>query len=215
MFCSNECRDIAVQKYHKYDCTIMESLQGSASLLIAPRLLFMALSTFDDSIVKLEEFLSNYEDSTATVFDFDFSDPKNPDNAKNLLLAAFCLCRSNKLFPLEAQESILKGHPILKDTLKTHEKFIRKFFLRQAQICDSSIHGIFAHRLKKQDLTNMNSIAAFNLLQETTGSGCFPFAALLNHSCAPNAMRTNFDGKVAIVMIRPVTAGAQIFDSYR
>ena len=214
MYCSEECKDSANRKYHDYECEIMGSIQYSGTLHMSLRSFFLALSLFDKSINKMEQQLEQLKNSTSTVFDFNFSKYNNPDNDMNLLLAAFCLCRSNKLFPLEAQESILKKHSALKDIWKTHETFIRNFLLRHAQISDSNFHGIYACRLKKKDLTNMNSFAIFNELQETIGSACFPFLSLINHSCAPNVIRTNVEGKVVIIVLRSIAAGDQLFDCY-
>lgn len=214
MFCSEECKDSANRKYHKYECEIMGSLQFSGTLQMSLRSFFLALSLFDNSINKMEQELEKVKNSTDTVFDFNFSKSNNSDNDINLLLAAYALCQSDKKFPLDAHAVILKKHPKLKEIWKTHEMFIRNFLLRHAQISDSNFHGIYACRLKKEDLTNMNSFAIFNELQETIASGCFPFLSLINHSCAPNVIRTNVQGKVVIVVLRPIATGDQIFDCY-
>ena len=214
MFCSEDCKDSANRKYHDYECEIMGTLQFSGTLQMSLRSFFLALSLFDKSINKMEDQLEKVKNSTVTVFDFNFSKSNNPDNDMNLLLAAYALCQSDKKFPLDAHAAILSKHSKLKDTWKTHEMFIRNFLLRHAQISDSNFHGIYACRLKKEDLTNMNSQALFSELQETIASGCFPFLSLLNHSCAPNVIRTNVQGKVAIVVLRPLAAGDQLFDCY-
>ncbi|CAO1420499.1 unnamed protein product [Diamesa tonsa] len=214
MFCSEECKDLANRKYHYYECEIMKALQFSGTLQMSLRSFFMALSLFDKSINIMEQELEKIKNSSVTVFDFNFSKSNNPDNDMNLLLSAYALCQSDKKFPLDAHAAILNKHSKLKDVWKTHEMFIRNFLLRHAQISDSNFHGIYACRLKKEDLTNMNSQALFNELQETIASGCFPFLSLLNHSCAPNVIRTNVQGKVAIVVLRPLAAGDQLFDCY-
>jgi SET domain-containing protein len=49
---------------------------------------------------------------------------------------------------------------------------------------------------------------------ESIGKAVFPFASLLNHSCAPNVARIDVESKMYLVLKRPIKAGEQLFDSY-
>lgn len=213
MFCSSECSRKAHTKYHKYECSVMSQLLKSGSVNIALRIFFIAFSAFEGSIENLENFMIENEKNISTVFDFDFSDENNDENVKNYLKCLNSLSRSTKTFSLQAHADILTSHPVLDATWKSHEDFIRRFLQRQCQINDLYFHGIFSGHLKRNISADPSSI--FRDLQQSIGSGWFPFCSLINHSCAPNVERIYVEGKVVLVACRPITAGSQLFDCYK
>lgn len=213
MFCSIKCREKALKKFHKYECSVMKQLLQSGSVNISLRIFFIALSAFDGSIENLENFMIENDKIISTVFNFDFSNEDSEENVKNYLKCLNSLSRSSKTFSLENHEDILKNHPALDETWKSNQDFIRQFLQRQCQINDLYFHGIFSGGLKKSSSQDVMSI--FKDLQQSIGSGWFPFCSLINHSCAPNVGRVYVEGKVVLIACRPIPAGSQLFDCYK
>jgi SET and MYND domain-containing protein 4 len=199
MFCSDDCHTKSFQRYHQYECPIIDQLIRSGSVHMALRLFFVALSTFDGSVENLEAFLKENNDQKSTIFDFDF---KTIGNLKD-----------SKTFPLHSHEEILKNHPTLNKSWKKHEKFVKSFLLRLCQISDLNFHGIFSGN--SQITFNENPTSVLCNMQQSIGSGSMLFASMFNHSCANNVLRICVEGKITYVVCRPIEQGSQLFDCYK
>lgn len=194
---------MAQKSFHRYECPIIDSLLKSGIMQMALRTFFHALSIFGGSIEELESFLNNSKES-ATVYDFDFSG-QDSATAKNFLISLFCLARSEKVCPSDSPEMLLKDHPQLAKLWRSHETFIRKFIQRTLQVGDSNFHGICGWSLKKYE----------NQFPQMIGIGCYPFISLVNHGCAPNVNRIYVEGKMLLMVERPIGEGQQLFDCYK
>lgn len=212
MFCSTECYQQAFNRYHNYECPVMDQLLTSPSIHMPLRQLFIALSVFNGSVEELENFFKDNENISTTVFDFDLSSHRH-ENDKNLLLAMRSLIKSKESFDLGEFEEILKNHDKLKDIWLSHQNFIRSFLQRQCQTSDLNVHGIFSGSSKKIESYDPNTV--FSSLQHAIGKGTLLFGALTNHSCANNVFRVYVDGKVVYSVCRPIPKGSQLFDCYK
>jgi hypothetical protein len=175
---------------------------------MALRTFFQALSIFNGSIEDLEMFLKEESDKnpSASVYDFVFSnDADETLKAKNFLISLYCLTRSQKVCPSDTPDKLLDDHPLLNEMWKSHEVFIRKFIRRILQIGDSNFHGICGWSIKKYA----------NQFPSMIGIGCYPFISLCNSSCAPNVNRIYIDGKMFLMVERPIKKGEQLFDCYK
>jgi SET and MYND domain-containing protein 4 len=190
----------------------MSSLLKSGSVHIALRIFYISLSAFNGSIEKLQEFIEENEKTNSTVFDFDFS-TGSPEEAINYLKCLASLSRSTKVFPLYSYEEILSNHPEMKNIWQTHKTFIKEFLLRICQTNDLYFHGIFSGSLKRN--TSDDQVSALKSLQQSIGTGWFPFCSLINHSCSPNVIRMYVEGQVALIVCRPIENGSQLFDCYK
>lgn len=213
MFCSFHCQQSALKSFHQYECPMMSSLLRSGSVNIALRLFFISLSAFNGSFENLEKFTLENEKSNSTIFDFDFTDENCEVTVKNYLKCLSSLSRSHKTFSLDSHIEILLNHPELKETFKTHETFVKSFLQRQCKTNDLYFHGVLGAGLKSS--TSKDSLVISKGLQQSIGSGWFPFCSLINHSCAPNICRIYVEGKVVLVAIRPIGKGSQLFDCYK
>jgi SET and MYND domain-containing protein 4 len=170
-----------------------------------------SLSAFGGSIEKLQEFMEENENANSTVYDFDFSTESS--EGINYLKCLVSLSRSSKMFPLHSCEEILSSHPEVKNIWTNHKTFIREFLLRICQTNDLYFHGIFSGSLKRN--LSADPLSALRSLQQSIGSGWFPFCSLINHSCSPNVIRIYVEGRVALVVCRPIAKGSQLFDCYK
>ena len=185
MFCSIACQTDAFNRYHQFECAIMEQLLTSSVTHLTLRQFFVALSLFDGSIEKLKEFVEQNEQKNFTVFDFDHN---APDNQKNCLIASRSLIKTKKVFPMEKHEEILKSHPTLKVSLKNHFEFVINFLMWQRQISDLNFLGIFSGSSKKVD--SNEAFDVLNSLQQPIGIGSLLFGSFINHSCTQNVFRS-------------------------
>lgn len=210
MFCSTECSVKSFNRYHKYECSVMNQLLKSGSIHMPLRQFFIALSSFDSEVLKLQEFFKAHEIVSTTVFDYDLRS-EDAESDKNRLLALRSCIKSSTVFELEEHEKILENHPQFQNIFRDHLEFIRAFLHRQCQISDLNIHGIFSGSSKKVD----EASKMFSHMQQAIGTGSLLFGALTNHSCANNVFRIYVEGKVAYSVCRPIAKGSQIFDCYK
>lgn len=189
----------------------MNQLLESPNVHMAIRLFFVALSTFDGSIEELEKFLNDNKDRSVSIF--DFAGEKNEEKDKNLLLALMSSARSSKTFSMEKHEAIMKNHPQLADTWTAHQDFIKTFIHHQIQAYETNFHGLFGGSLRK--IEDFNPATVFSELQQSIGCGYLLFASLINHSCANNILRACVEGKIVLIVGRPIKKGGQLFDCYK
>lgn len=204
MYCSDECLSKALKDFHIYECPIIDLLHKSGVMQMAMVIFFKALSIFDGSITDLEKCFNEIEMTSHSVYDFDFSDPNSPTNGKNYLISLLCLARNDKDYRNDSPEKLFKIHPDLSTMWKSHENFVRKFFLRILQIGDYNFHGVCGWSLRKYDQ-----------IPQMIGIGCYPFISLVNHGCAPNVNRIYVEDKMMLLVERPIRKGEQLFDCYK
>ncbi|XP_070490712.1 SET and MYND domain-containing protein 4-like isoform X1 [Chironomus tepperi] len=205
MFCSEKCRDYAMTSYHNYECGIIDILLKTGIMQMAIRVFFQALNIFNGSVEDLQNFLSNFINSSTSVYDFDFSKSNEDAAAKYHLLSAFCLARSDKSSMSESPEIIFRLNSQLLDIWNKHSDFIEFFIARAIQLYDCNFHGICGWSIQK----------SYNTEPQMIGVGCYTFASLINHSCAPNINRCYVYDKVVIMVDKPIKKGEQLFDCYR
>ncbi|CRL05940.1 CLUMA_CG019079, isoform A [Clunio marinus] len=212
LFCSDDCAKIGYEKFHKYECGIIDELNflGTKILRLALRTFFEAFYVCNQNLNELKALMKENEGSTATIFDFD-----DPFDKKNILQAIDALAMNSgrdqsDLFQRSGIVAImcnlyLKFTP-LKDILPTEadEDFFRCFIFKQTQIAACNYHGLYNGVVKLMEICD----------DPGYGSGSFPFCSLINHSCAPNLVRLNLGPKNFIVINRPIPAGGQLFDNY-
>jgi SET domain len=102
---------------------------------------------------------------------------------------------------------------------KIHEKFIAKFLTKQVQIGTLNYHEVYGYPLKvgglvADDVEKFQKSLAYKRGMISFGNGSFPFSSLINHSCAPNVVKTFIDDKAVLIVQRPIKANEQIFDNY-
>lgn len=216
MFCSIECRTVANEKFHQFDCGLNgDAFEKFFSIAVKASLrsFFEALFIFDGSVEELKQFLlSNNDTKDVTVFDVDVRDV---EYQKHIFHVMNSLCTNEKKRSTveKFRQAIvctilcdfLRRHSRLNDILSNdeHAKLFMNFMFKHIQIAESNYHELYS--LSPQQRHQVN---------EQFGVGSFPFSSLLNHSCAPNVFRLTFDGFNHVVVSREIKNGEQIFDNY-
>jgi hypothetical protein len=86
---------------------------------------------------------------------------------------------------------------------ETHKEFIIKLITRLYEVYDQNSFA-FAKEIAKP-----------NAQGPRVGSCMCPGLSLMSHSCAPNIMRMDTGASLALMVIRKIKKGEQIFDCYR
>lgn len=212
MFCSNACANIGKEKFHDYECPVVDKLNSLCTkiLRIAVRTFFEALDVCDGNLQDLKALIHENEGSSVTVFDFD-----EPLKRTNVLRAVDALATNESLrdVPDMFQRSGIVAvitHLMLKqeklsNLLPSEEdkNFFRSFVLKQTQLAACNYHGLF------------NGVANLKYLETNTqyGSASFPFCSLINHSCAPNLVRVTNGCKNHVLVNRPIPGSSYINSS--
>lgn len=202
MFCSQECLKAANKSFHQYECRILQPLNETGNWRMTMRCFFDALSICGDSVEQLKELMAKSDKLSPTIFNFDFSNPSNPENAKNQLMCMLSLERRVTV-NMKDFSSIFQQHPKLAEIWSTHGDFINKFLERMMQIEILNFHGIKGRSLNKSKPYRC-----------CLGDGGYTFCSLLNHSCCPNTMRIVVDNRMVLIVERPIKKGEQLFDCY-
>lgn len=202
MFCSPSCLYTASKGFHQYECQLLNPLKETGNWRFALRCFFDALTICDGKIENLISLMAEADETSPTVFNFDFSNLKNPDYAKNQLRCMLSLERKVSV-KLKDFSSIFHQHPKLADIYSTHGDFVSKFLQRMLQVEILNFHGIKGRSLNR----NVP-------YRSCLGDGGYIFCSLINHSCCPNTMRIVVENRMVLIVERPIKAGQQIFDSY-
>ncbi|XP_070491048.1 SET and MYND domain-containing protein DDB_G0273589-like [Chironomus tepperi] len=178
MFCSPACRDDVYCKAINIDTIVSADVKILSDIAKA----FGDLKKFDDFMLN-----TDLTDLNKTIFDFDFSNPNDPDYQKNLMICFLSLSANDH------------------DQDFGHCSDIFNYVSKKAA---QRIIDVFRlNRRMSYILVNKN---------EYLEVGCHVslFASLANHSCLSNAYTVLVDNKIATVIQHPVKAGEQIFLNY-
>lgn len=206
MFCDKNCYDRAYKEYHKYECGIVDDLLNYFN-----RPQYCALRTALYAFNKYEKFsdlvaaVENSETKNVNVFNIK-NEPfqcihnlatnqekrNNSDLFKRAIIGAVL-------------NFILEKYTPFKELVDDEEKY--DFFLtilfRYLQMAPTNYHSL--HAIEDPDDLEASGVY---------GSGAYPFSSLVNHSCAPNVERVCMGNKIAMVVLRPLKIGQQLFDNY-
>lgn len=201
MFCSPKCLEYGEDKHM---CAAGEGFSFIA------RITLQAVQIFGGDLRKMKTFLSDPEMRNKTVFDFDLSDPNDPNYLLYQLLAINSLKRIKNAIELS---HLIGAHPILKRWTDKEDREIVKSFMRF--IDDITYNGlkVTTWEFGKTGSQAYPKTAAVRT-PKTVGHCIFPFSALFNHSCCNNIQKFSLDNKLVIFVSMPIKKGQQIFMSY-
>lgn len=202
MFCSMTCLDAASRNFHRFECsTLDQSFDNDNEYdMTILKIVFESLS-FCGGIRELQAHVTNLK-SNFSIFDLDV----NLDQNINLLKAVYSLKKGpSSDEDLSMAEWMVDSHPYLISICKTNAQrnFMRSFIINIMGIIDRNSYIFYCPSME----------APFADIQ--VGTGVFPFASLINHSCSPNLYRIFVDNKQAFVVKKPIEAGQQLFVGYQ
>jgi hypothetical protein len=206
MFCSQSCLEASWNRFHMFECgSLDESLDnGNEYDMMIIKIVFESIK-YAGGLDKLQNLLEDPK-LNATVFDFDLNPKKSTNHIEKSFLKAIY---SLKKGPTSDEDLIMAGWiadlPKLTSscTSKSHRDFLKKFIIKIMGIIDRNSYIFYC--------PSMNS----PYVNEEIGSGVFPFASLMNHSCSPNVYRVFVDNKQVFVVKKPIEANQQLFVGYQ
>jgi SET domain-containing protein len=134
-----------------------------------------------------ENFLKNNDIKklNKTIFDYDLSDSKDPKYKEKL---AICLMSLKSMKNYTMGNCLSQNH--LTDKNRNHILGIRHLNQQHTYYYDGEHKAVYS------------------------GNSVSVFVSLLNHSCLPNVHSFSVDNKVAVVVLKPIKEGEQLFRSY-
>lgn len=212
MFCSPECRQQAMNTFHKYECPVIDLLYTIFNKIhgIALRVCLTVLDLFPN-VEELITFCQNPDNQNCSVFDLDYSNFSKREHYRAIhgLVTNQHLRSISDIFQRSVVCAVLKHFMINYTPLKDYlgglegENFFTELLFRHLQTSPSNMHNI---DLVEQICETKDDAAH--------SSGAFAFLSLLNHSCAPNTVRIHKGCKAYLFVFRPIPAGGVLYDNY-
>uniref|UniRef100_A0A182S051 MYND-type domain-containing protein n=1 Tax=Anopheles funestus TaxID=62324 RepID=A0A182S051_ANOFN len=218
MYCSEECLSKAHGQYHRYECAMLKDLwricgdkdmRGMAGI----RTVATAIALFDHDLDEMKDHLNGLDESKVNAFTMDWrtATPKDMYDTVHVLSTNQAL-RSRK----EQAMQILFATII-------HQLMLERTEL--GEICATNAENrklLFDLILRHWQISQVNSIAIeeVELAEDKMKAygckyACLSLISMLNHSCVPNVTRIPlYDGRYAVMAVRPIAAGEQLFDCY-
>lgn len=204
MFCSSTCLESGWTKFHKFECSeqALDDLSEYDAMIL--KCVFESVELCG-GLKQLQAFTADTK-SSATVFDYDLGSTANSHIGKSLLKSIMSLKKGKSSDEdLMMAEWIAASHPSLSAQCQTiaQKDFLRDFIIRVMGIIDRNSYIFYCPSLHT------------SYVDEEVGSGVFPFASLINHSCSPNLYRTFVDNKQVFIVKKPIESGQQLFVGYQ
>jgi hypothetical protein len=189
MFCSEECRKVLADQIEEFRefynpknslCTVVAKLLSRAG--------------------GLEELHAIFSDETSTtIFDYDFNNPNDPETKRNFLRCFKSLKQKqhgpslfSNVIEQESADGYLHEMELPPRATEILKNFLEK--LKNVYMCNAIL-------LSPKDVNEGNIIGLF--------------AGLINHSCDNNVQPVEVNGKFSTVVKKPIKAGEQLFVRYR
>lgn len=188
MFCSQECKKIIYRKAINMEKIKCDDIKLLSELIAA----FGSKKKFTGSVNDLKEL-------NKTIFDYDLSNPEDPNYKKNLMM---CLLSSAnyKLEKSSKHDSCQSSN--IKDMLPP-------------EIAEKLVEILYANNQLEPFLANIHQ--AKRDIEYSRTNGCDPsiplFASLIQRGRAGNVFSVLPGNKIVVIAMKPIKKGRQIFFS--
>ncbi|GLV34734.1 Ecto-5'-nucleotidase 2 [Carabus blaptoides fortunei] len=204
LYCSKICRDHAWERYHQYECSLLDtlhSIEATKLQLLALRVVLCARKNYPQILKDeiIDEECSKYKSECyKEIHELITNEEHRPVNelfARSTVAAV--------LFHLLDSTSFFND---LNDGIDVEEikKCTAGLLLRHLQTAPSNMHEISEFQGNVENGYEIVEI----------GAGAYSFMSLLNHSCAPNVVRHCHGTTIVLRAIRPIEIGQQLYDNY-
>lgn len=204
MFCSEDCRKLSWEKFHKYECDSIDELTDEDNFLIMiQRTLFEVLSICG-GLEKMEKFFEENQ-SDITAFDVDLSGNREDIELKKkmIMICQSLECAAPVKDDLKFAGSFVDNHHHVKKFWETEDQryFLVKFVVKFLGIMN-------------RNAFTMHLNSPCDDLDEQ-GCAIFPTISLINHSCSPNLFHIRVGENLILVAKKPIEANEQLFIAYQ
>lgn len=226
MFCSKNCQMKAWKDYHSVECPIMILLlkmNFSKLELLALRTVIKGKSDYESwnkfmEIVRKEDSTTDVTKKGYTKVDGETDSNYVYDSKYYSSIHALATNIEKRSISDIFQKSVTAA--VFLYLLDQHTSFFKEEGANRDDIKKLTAGLLLQHIMSCP--TNMHSISLSIALKENEylgnveiGCGAYAFMSLVNHSCAPNVVRSNeVNGTQTLFVLRPIKKGMQLFDNY-
>ena len=220
VFCCAQCRRQATTTFHRFECRQMHLLQAGANYLALRAVTSKSLDYFLHN--RLDCF-TNYDDSSGTELEgnkaYNSLDSRNLFNLTSkeadiekrveLYLVASYLLRILQQMGYFGEERRAGN------SLNEQEVFIGMLLAHLVSVAESNSQQICQLAGEQASLTSLPRILASDWQPGELGFGIHTSLALFNHSCRPNTVKLQQDGKWTVLLAaEDIQPGQEICDNY-
>lgn len=209
MFCSSTCYAEGTQRFHRFECNLMDFLQ---CVLIdnymrnTVRLFLCAITSFD-TVTELTSFIKQSNICDSNVFNTDY-----------VSVERFGF-KYGPVYSMQEGLSTPYSDKVCQILSHVAEVLLTKTDLKNI-VHSAEQSEIIVGIMKHHHHTNLlNSCVVRRVLDKLPQDNMmtksiYSFCSMINHSCAQNVMITGYGNKIILSAIRPIKSGEQLFDNY-
>lgn len=214
MFCSEECRIVANERFHDVLCNTENSCGDPIQQMLLQSII-IAIKTFS-TVAALMAAVEKFRTQNGT--EINFHDPAKRNYIK------FFKLRTNmdKLSAHERNEIMMKAMEVV-EIIKTRSSVQSMFRpTKMAQFLSHlALHHMYILTCNVYEASHIVFPAYESMLgvkqsapETLFGIGLVPYSSQMNHSCAPNICRFFVNDTVVYKVLRPIKTGEELFISY-
>lgn len=195
MFCSDECRDEAYERFHRIECSIIEHksdffCKESVNIF---RTLICSITNFK-SVDELITFIEQAKNQDATVFNCNYKEKSHKSYAPIHFLP--------KIEDADADFGRYILVSLISQALVEQTELKEKFASEDAV---AVLREFILHHIERAPY-NPYYAMYFNGLFDKYAEGSYPFLNLIRHSCVPNLIITSVDDTLVYTVFQPIKA---------
>jgi tetratricopeptide (TPR) repeat protein len=215
MYCREECEGEAWQKFHKHECGILHNFTEPFNSDARRKLhyFFEAFSLYNEDIQRVfstvKETPKNY-----TIFDFTLRLGTKVEVKKKQFMAFEALKKTyfnrlfGKFFKNDCASNIAKTAHIYKSA----QKFMHNMEQHDVQVIYSIIAKLYSPpRVYYRELSSTIK----SQFDRKVGEGFYQFSSLIACNTVPNVVALNLNGKIYVIVIRPIKKGEKLLQNLR
>ncbi|XP_044253160.1 uncharacterized protein LOC123004111 [Tribolium madens] len=192
LYCGEECRENAREKYHQYECPILISLKN----MVGKHKAFLLA-------IKMSFIIPDEDDAPEVYALVENLNRKNSDEVFTTALIAALMYHLVKTYTGKFPE----------DDSEAENKF-KHFLMIHLRICLTHAAGIDELCPNQASEGQEPGQELLRFKSETVGCALYPFYALFRHVCCPNVFAHHHGTKRVLRAIRTIQEGQECFVSY-
>ncbi len=208
MFCSEKCNREAFERFHRFECPIIDSLIDVGGQ-ITIRTFFKAIQSFN-SIQELIEFIQSTDTYNRTAFSFNHSEELTPQEHYHQIHS---LSTNLNIRPELDLFTHVMVTALFYHQLSCHSPFKDVII---DEDCGDSLIGLMFHielitTINSFNFNDMSSLYKDKII----GTGIYQLSSLINQSCSPNASPKYYNNKLILYTTQPIKQGESISIAYK
>jgi len=213
MFCSKECQNEAMEKFHQFECAHLDSLSHEDDDFPSLSRTFLEARHAAGGLDKLKALCFDKKLRQKTIFDYDLSKDNNPSLELNQLKAALSIDVYHSRIAGVREFEWINQQPMRSAwrTLKEKED-IKQILMRLYPVYWCPVLEPMDELIRSESL--LNHTAKSVIVNRSFGTALNLMTDYIYHSCSPNVSIIQMEVGFAIVTFTPIMEGEPIFACY-